>query len=153
VYRQESDTMQTLLAGEEQLLDLVSADATLSYVLDKVCTALDVQVGNIVSVALLLHDEEHCSHELARNAVLFGLSSFCSRAILSQCGELLGTFETYCCCPRSPSRVEQKLIERAAQIASLAIQFRINADNFRTYTFPWNSMLRRNAHRGMLPGN
>ncbi len=153
VYRQEFDTMQTFLTGEEQLLDLVSTGATLSYVLDKVCRALDVQLGNIVSVALLLHDEEHSSHELARNAVLFGLTSFCSTAILSPSGELLGTLETYCCCPKSPSRVEQNLFERAAQIASLAIQFHIHADDSRTYTLPWNSLLRRNAHRRALPRN
>lgn len=147
------DPVQTLLAAEEQLLDLISTGASLSYVLDKVCTALDVQVGNIASVVFLLQDEEHVSHELALNAALFGLSSFCSTAIPSQSGELLGTFEIYCCCPRTPSRFEQNLIERAAQIASLAIELHIHAVASNAYTFPWNSTLQWNVHAGTLLRN
>lgn len=150
---QESDTTQTVLAGEEQLLELISTDVPLSLVLDKVCTALDVELGNIMSVALFLDDEDHFSHELSRLAALFGLSIFSTTAILSQSGQLLGTLETYCCCSRSPTTPELNLIERAAQIAALAIQLRSDAGDSGAGASSWNSTLRPKAPKGTLPGN
>lgn len=122
VYRQKSDNPQTLLAGEGHLLDMISAGAPLPQVLDKVCTALDLQVGNVVSLVLFPDDEEHTLHSIAESAVEFGLSAFSCTAILSPSAEFYGTLEMYCCLSRRPTPGENKLIERAAHLAALAIQ-------------------------------
>jgi hypothetical protein len=122
MYRQEPNDVQTLLAGEGQLLEMISAGAPLPQVLDKVCTVLDVQVGNIVSLVLLPDDSEHTFHAIAQSAAKFGLTSFSCVAILSPSEEFFGTLETYCCFPRKPTLNEGQLIERAAHLAALAIQ-------------------------------
>lgn len=122
MYRQDSDTIQTGLPDEDRLFALISAGAPLAQVLNKLCTALDLQIGNVVSLVLLPDDEEHAVHTVARSAVEFGLFVFCCAAIVSPDEELLGTFEAYSCFPRGPTPSECKLIERAAHLAALAIQ-------------------------------
>jgi hypothetical protein len=122
MYRQESKNAHTLLDGEGQLLELISEGAPLSQVLDKVCTALDVQLGNVVSLVLFPRDEEHALHTIAQSATEFGLTPFSCTAILSPNEEFFGTLETYCCFPRKPTHSESELIERAARLAALAIQ-------------------------------
>src|SRR5246500_5000064 len=83
MYHHESDNAQTLFAGEGQLLELISEGAPLQHVLDKLCTALDVQLGNVVSLVLFPEDEEHTLHTIAQRAAKFGLSAFSCTAILS----------------------------------------------------------------------
>ena len=122
MYRQESDVTQTLLPGEGYLLELISTGAPLPQVLNKVCTALDVQVGNVVSLVLLPDDEDHAAYTIANTATEFGLSVFSRTAILSPSEELFGTFEVYSCFPRTPVPSEDRLIQRAAHLAALAIQ-------------------------------
>ena len=97
MYRQKSDNLRTLLTGEGYLLELIFAGAPLPQVLDKVCTALDLQVGNVVSLVLFPDDEEHTLHTIAQSAVEFGLSAFSCTAILSPSAEFFGTLEMYCC--------------------------------------------------------
>ena len=137
MYRPESDTIQTLLVGEGRLLDLISTGAPLAHVLDKICTVLDLQVGNIVSLVLFLDDEEHTVQTIAQSAAHFGLSVFWCAAILSPSEELLGTFEVYSCFPQSPSPSESKLIERAAQLAALAIQGHNHEHDSERRPFHW----------------
>jgi hypothetical protein len=122
MYRQPSDDMHSLLAVEGQLLELISEGAPLPKVLDKICAALDVQLGNVVSLVLLPDDEEHTLHTFAHNAVAFGLTPFNCTPIVSAEEEFLGTLETYCCFLRSPSPTDSELIQRAVQLAALAIQ-------------------------------
>lgn len=122
MYRRESDKLQSLLAGEGALLELIVAGVPLPEVLDTVCTALDLQVGNVVSVVLLPDDEEHKLHTFAESAEAFGLSAFSVTTILSPNGKFLGTLEMYSCVSREPTPCETKLIERAMHIAALAIQ-------------------------------
>jgi hypothetical protein len=122
MFRQESDNLQTLLTGEGQLLELISEGAPLPQVLDKVCSALDVQVGNVVSFVLFPDDQEHALHFIAETAASFGLSFFNCTAILSPSGEFLGTLEIYCCDSRRPNSTQSELIDRAARLAALAIQ-------------------------------
>ncbi|HKM68014.1 MAG TPA: hypothetical protein VJX70_12675 [Candidatus Acidoferrum sp.] len=121
MFRRESKIIQTVLAGEGHLLDLISKGAPLPQVLDKVCTALDLQVGNVVSLVQFLDDEEHTLHTIAQSAAEFGLTAFSCSAILSPNGEFFGTIETYCCVPRKPTASENQLIKRAAHLAALAI--------------------------------
>jgi hypothetical protein len=104
------------------VLELISTGAVLPEVLDKICTALDVQMGNAMSLVLFLDDDEHFTHTMAQNAAKCGLSLFSCTAILSPSDELLGTFEIYSCFPRGPTRNENMLIERATYLAALAIQ-------------------------------
>ena len=122
MYRQESDNTHTLLAAEGQLLELISEGAPLPQFLDKLCTALDVQLGNVVSLVLLPDDEEHTLHSIEQSATAFGLTPFSCTPILSTEAEFLGTLETYCCFPRKPSLTESELIEQAAHLAAVAIQ-------------------------------
>ena len=118
----DSATLPTALFNEGQLLELIYAGAPLPQVLDRVCTALDVQVGNVMTVVLLPDDEEHTLHTIAEDAAEFGLHAFSCTAILSPTTEFLGTLEMYCCFPRMPNSEEEKLIQRAAHLSSLAIQ-------------------------------
>jgi hypothetical protein len=39
-----------LLAGERSLLDLISTGAPLAHVLDMICAALNLQMGNVVLI-------------------------------------------------------------------------------------------------------
>jgi hypothetical protein len=93
------------------VLELISTGAVLPDVLDKICTALHVQIGNAMSLVLFLDDDEHFTHTMAQNAAKCGLSLFSCTAILSPSDELLGTFEIYSCFPRGPTRNENMLIE------------------------------------------
>jgi hypothetical protein len=138
LHRQESDTRQTLLIGDGHLLELIFTGAPLRYVLDKICTALDVQVGNVVSLVLFLDDDEHFMHTIAQNAAQFGLSVFCCTAILSRSDELLGTLEMYCCFPRGPTPSESKLIARATHLAALAIQRHNHEQDSASLSLHWN---------------
>ena len=142
MYRQQSDDMQTLLAGEGHLLELISTGAPLPQVLNKVCTALDVQVGNVVSLVLLADDESHTAHNIANAAVEFGLSVFSRTAILSPREELFGTLEVYCCFPRTPAPREDRLIQRAAYLAALAIQNHYRGRDSGSFSLHWNGAIR-----------
>lgn len=122
MYHQEPDNLQTLFMGEGQLLELIIEGAPLSQVMEKLCTALDVQVGNVVSWVLFPEDEEHSLHTIAQSAAKFGLFPFSCNAIVSPSEEFFGTLEIYSCFPRKPNRIEFKLIDRAAHLAALAIQ-------------------------------
>lgn len=153
MYRQESDNAQTLLEGEGQLLELISEGAPLPQVLDKVCTALDVQVGNVVSLVLFPGDEEHALHRIAQTAATFGLSAFSCTAILSPSEEFFGTLEMYCCFPRKPTLGESELIERAAHLAALAIQhYQHDVDAERCF-LDWNGATGGNPHEGPPSSN
>jgi hypothetical protein len=153
MYRQESDNAQTLLAGEGQLLELISEGAPLPQVLDKVCTALDVQVGNVVSLVLFPDDKEHTLHTVAQSAAEFGLTPFSCTAILSPSEEFFGTLEIYCCFPRKPNLNESELIERAAHLASLAIQHYYHDVNTERCSLDWNGTMGGSPHEGPPSSN
>jgi hypothetical protein len=138
MYRQESDSVQTLLAAEGQLLEMISAGAPLPEVLDKVCTALDLQLGNVVSLVFLSDDDEHTLHAIEESAARFGLTAFSCAPILSREQEFLGTFEMYCCISRSPSLSESVLIQRAVHLAALAIQQYNHDVDAESCSLDWN---------------
>jgi hypothetical protein len=115
------DRIQYLLRTEEQLLQSISARAPLLEVLDRICSAIDSQIGNMVSFISLPGDDVTDHAAIARIAALFGLHAFCSARVVAENNELLGSLEMYCCVPRSPSPSESQLIERAACLAAIAI--------------------------------
>lgn len=146
MYRQGSDNVQTLFAGEGQLLELIVEGAPLQEVMDKLCTALDVQVGNVVSLILFPEDQEHTLHTVAQRAAKFGLSPFSCTAILSPSEEFFGTLEIYCCFRRKPDLNESKLIERAAHLAALAIQSYNHDVEADSRSLDWNGTEGRTPH-------
>jgi hypothetical protein len=153
MYRQEPNSVQTLLAGEVQLLEMISGGAPLPQVLDRVCTVLDVQMGNVVSLVLLPDDGEHTLHYIAESATKFGLTSFSCVAILSPSEEFFGTLETYCCFPRKPTVNESKLIERAAHLAALAIQQYNHDVETEDWPLDWTGATGTTPHEGPPSSN
>jgi len=149
----ESEPAPVVLLGEGRLLELISAGAPLTEVLDKICAALDVQVGNVVSVILSCEDDEHALHELAEQAVQFGLYVFSCCAILSQSEQLLGTLETYSCLARSLAVSQARLIQRASELAALAIQQQDREPDTWKLTLPWIGVAGRNTREGPLEEN
>jgi GAF domain-containing protein len=138
-----------LLVGERSLLDLISTGAPLAHVLDMICAAFDPQMGNVVSLVLLSDDEAHTTLTIAQSAAHFELSVFRCVAIVSPSSEeLLGTLEMYCGFPGTPTSSEDKLIERTAHLAALAIQGHIHERNSGSLSLPRNGAMGRSSPRG-----
>jgi hypothetical protein len=51
--RPEPDTIPTQLGGESYVHELISGGAPLPEVLDRLCSAINVEIGNVASVVLL----------------------------------------------------------------------------------------------------
>ncbi len=116
------EKIQYLLGAEEQLLQSISARAPLPEVLNGICSALDRQIGNVVSLIYLPGDDASELAAIAMNATLFGLHTFCSAGLVAENDEVLGSLEMYCSVPRSPSAREFQLIERGKCLAAIAIK-------------------------------
>jgi hypothetical protein len=123
--RQSKGMLQDFLKAEEHILRGISTRAPLPRVLNGICSALDCQIGNVVSLILLPGGDASELAAIARNAEAFGLHIFYSDGIVAESGEELGSLEVYCCVPRSPCSRELQLIERASCLAALAIKFDI----------------------------
>jgi hypothetical protein len=121
-HRDIDDKIEYLLSAEDQLLQSISDRAPLPEVLNRICGALDSQIGNVVSLISLLRDDASKLATIAMNAALFGLYPFYSERVVDENDELLGSLEMYCCVRRRPSREEFRLIERAKCLASIAIK-------------------------------
>lgn len=119
-HRQCSHKKETLLRGEATILELISQGAPLPGVLNNLCAAIDLQIGNVVSVILPPGDHELDTN--AKNALQFGLHVFWSASVPLRNEDVLGTFQMYCCVPRSPTPFELQLIERVTHLAALAIR-------------------------------
>src|SRR5271154_6956577 len=119
--------VQYLLDAEEQILRSIALRAPVPQILNEICTALDRQIGNMVSLISLPEDDVADAAELARNAALFGLHIFSSVGILSEAGAEIGSLEMYCCTARDPLLRELQLIGRAACLAAIAMESRTKA--------------------------
>jgi len=128
LHRNIDDKIQYLLGAEEQLLQSISARAPLPEVLNGICSALDCQIGNVVSLISLPGEDAGDLAPMALNASFFGLFTFCSAGIVAENGELIGSLEMYCCVRRSPSASEVQWIERAKCLAALAIKLENEGD-------------------------
>jgi hypothetical protein len=106
--------------AEERILQLISVRA-LPEVLDEICSALDLQIANVVSLITGPGKNEGYLAEIALKAADFGLFTFCSADVVASNNELLGTLEIFCSVPRHPSAREFELIERAKSLAMIAI--------------------------------
>jgi hypothetical protein len=111
-----------LLEAEEQILRSIAIHAPVPQILNEICTALDCQIGNMVSLISLPEGEVANIPEIARNAALFGLHLFFSACVLGECGKELGSLEMYSCAMRDPSCYELQVIERAVCLAAIAME-------------------------------
>jgi len=122
LHRNPDDKIQYLLRAEESLLQSISARAPLAEILNGISSALDRQIGNVVSLVSLPSDDVSELATIAMNAAHFGLHTFSCEYIFAENDELLGSLEMYRTVPRSPSAGEFQLIERAKCLAAIAIK-------------------------------
>jgi|SRR5277367_1917939 len=137
---------QTDLRGEKRILDLISTGAPLGEVLNDLCTAIDLQIGNIVSVMLLPDDTERDFKTIASGALQFGLHLYWSADIPLRDEDVLGSFEMYCCIPRTPTAFELKLIHRATHLAALAIRRYHGDEDLSSACSAWKRALERRSN-------
>jgi hypothetical protein len=126
--RNSGSEIEHLLRTEEQILLSISGRAPLPKILHKICDALNLEMGNLISFFALPGDQETDLAAIASSAELFGLYKFCSEDVVDGNGELLGSLEMYCSDPRSPLLSDAPLIERAACLAAVAIKRHNEAD-------------------------
>jgi hypothetical protein len=137
---------RTDFLGEKNVLDLISVGAPLPEVLNNLCTAIDLQIGNIVSVVLLPDDTERDFETIARGAAQFGLRLYWSADIPFRDQGVLGSFEMYSCVPRKPTAFELKLIQRATYLAALAIRRYHGEEDRGSACREWKRALARRSH-------
>ncbi len=123
------DNNQRQLVGERHIVELISLGAPLPGILNKLCAAIDLQIGNVVSLIWLPDEQESQLCSITRSAVKFGLNPFSSKHILSRKKRLLGTLHIYCCDQRRPTPPELQLIERVIELAVIALQRHRDAED------------------------
>jgi hypothetical protein len=122
-----SDNRRNSFAEERHILELISLGAPLPGILNQLCTAIDVRIGNVVSL-VLLPDVEYYLGSIAQSALQVGLNVFSSTPILSRDKTLLGKLEIYGCDPRLPTSQEARLIDRVSHLAAIALQRHADED-------------------------
>ena len=121
-HRDSGGEIQYVLREEEQILQSISGGAPLPKILHKICDALDLEIGKMISLVSLPNDDATSLATIARSAGVFGLHKFCSAPVAGGNDELLGSLEMYSCHPRRPFLPEVRLIERATCLAAVAIK-------------------------------
>ena len=116
------DEIQYLLNAEEQLLQSISARSPLPQLLNRICGALDCQIGGVISLISLAADDARYAAAIGTNAALFGLCAFYTEPVVAENDEVLGCLDMYSSVPRKPSAKELQLIERARCLAAIAIK-------------------------------
>jgi hypothetical protein len=116
------ESIPCLIRGEAEILSSMCAGAPLAQLLDRICSALDCEIWNVVSAVSVLHTNAMDFADLAESARRFGLHVFCTLGVMAENGELVGILETYSCEPRLPTAWERKLIEHASSLAAIAIE-------------------------------
>jgi hypothetical protein len=89
--QQSSCKKGTLLRGEKSILELISMRTPLPAVLNRLCAAIDLQIGNVVSV--ILPADDHELDTVMHSAVQFGLQVFWSASIPFRNEDVLGSLE------------------------------------------------------------
>jgi hypothetical protein len=115
--------------GERQILELISLGAPLAGILNRLCIAIDVQIGDVISLVSLAEAEENHLCSVTQRAVEVGLDVFSSTGILAVDQTLLGTLEIYACEARRPTQDEHELIERVSHVAGIALQRHLDEQN------------------------
>ncbi|MGA9473000.1 MAG: GAF domain-containing protein [Terriglobales bacterium] len=115
--------------AEGQILELISLGAPLAGILNRLCIAIDVQIGDVISLVSLADAQENHLCSITQRALEVGLDVFSSTGILSVEQTLLGTLEIYACDPRRPRQDEYELIERVSHLAAIALQRHTDEQN------------------------
>lgn len=132
---------------EKQLLQSISAHAPLPEILNQICSALNCQIGNVVSLISLTGDDASKRTGIARSAALFGLYVFCTEDVVGENNELLGFLVMYSWISRDPSVSEFQWIERAKCLAALAIKRDIEVCHHAHGSIQENAQASQCAHR------
>jgi hypothetical protein len=125
-----TDNRHGQFEGERQILELISLGAPLAGILNRLCIAIDVQIGDVISLVSLTDEQENHFCSATQRAVRVGLDVFSSTGILSPDQTLLGTLEIYACEPRRPTLHENELIERVNHLAAIALQRHADEQDF-----------------------
>src|SRR5437588_4767033 len=104
--------------------------------------AIDLQVGNVVSVILLEDDAEHELATISSGAQQCGLHVFWSESIALP-DQDLGSFQMYCCNSRTPTPFELQLIQRVTRLAALAIRHHNAEQGFERFCAEWKGARQR----------
>ncbi len=129
LHRHGKENRRRQFVGERQVVELISLGAPLPGILNKLCTAIDLQIGNVVSLISLPEEQESHLCCITESAVRFGLNPFSFTRILSRKKKLLGTLQIYCCDQRRPAPAEFQLIERVIELAAIALQRQKDAED------------------------
>ena len=143
-HRQGSSTKESLLRGEKNILELISMGAPLPGVLNKLCAIISLQIGDVVAV--ILPTDEQDLDAIMQDALQFGLHVFWSASVPLRNQDVLGTFQMYCCVPRSPTPFELQLIVRVTHLAALAIRRHNNEQDFDRFCRNWTNTMRRDTY-------
>lgn len=108
--------------SEEHLLQSISSRLPLPRILNEICSVLDRQIANVVSLISLPGENAGEPGAIAADAAQFGLYTFCREGVLGEDDEVLGILEMYSCVGRGPDEGELQLIERAKCLAAIAIK-------------------------------
>jgi hypothetical protein len=141
---------QSGLHGENGILELISIGAPVPDILNRLCAAIDLQIGNVVSVIMLANAPAHDPQTIARSALKYGLSVFWTARIPAGDENLLATFEMYCCGSRAPAPSELQLIQRVTHLAALAIRRENGEEDFESLSSDWKNALANHAPQGPL---
>jgi hypothetical protein len=144
--RQSFGRNQTDLQGEYSILEMISIAAPLPDILNKLCSAIDLQIGNVVSVILLADEAEHGLQAIARGARQYGLHVFWTASISARGKNVLGSFEMCCSVPRTPTTAELQLIQRVTNLAGLAIRRHNSQEDLASFSKDWKMALRKSSH-------
>jgi hypothetical protein len=129
-HRHCQDNKCALLAAEGQILESISLGMPLPEIFNRLCAAIDVQIGNVVSILSLPGEDENHFCSITQSAMRLGLDVFWFNGIFSRDGALLGTIKIYACDSRLPTPHEHKLIERTSHLAAIALQRREDERDF-----------------------
>jgi hypothetical protein len=105
-------------SSEERVLRSISSRVALPKVLNEICSVLDCQIGNVVSLISLPGDDAGDLAAIAKNAALFGLYTFCSEGVFDESDKLLGFLEMYSSVARRPNasrRLQSSVMVRLAK--------------------------------------
>jgi hypothetical protein len=144
IHRPSTDHRRCPVAGERQILELISLAAPLPDILNKLCMMIDIRIGDVVSIVSLPDASENRFYSMTPSALQVGLEVFSSSAILSPDRIFLGMLEIFGCDLRRPTILENNLINRVSYLAALALQSRDPEDRLdRPATKPEDWLLGR----------
>ncbi len=137
LHRQKPETAEPDLYEENSILELISMGAPLTDTLNKLCAAVDFQIGNVVSVIMPAESPKGDLAVIARSAQVHGLHVFWSGNIQLWDKIPCGYFEMYSSNTRAPNPFELHLIQRATHLAALAMQRHNSEKKFETLSAAW----------------